>query len=283
MRDHKLSSLKRAPGNPKRVSENSCASSDATQTSSQRQQERIRTSDATEMPVEMFPAHNRIVRLTFCTYGQVRIRKIVMRSRARATGKYPSWKTGRMMQWESINELNAFRVLDCLSGITTYAEQPCEIVYLDDDVRQARHYPDIFVLVNGARELWEIKPQKGANSHEIRRRTEILMQELRHYGITYRLQVAEQFCSQPRLDNCNVLLRFGRRPVSEREHWRVEQILTQLGNFSWESVCLGVFGPRSREVVCRLALEGVLQLDMNSPIDSSTKITAKLREANSGY
>jgi hypothetical protein len=283
MRDHKLSSLKRAPGNPKRVSENSCASSDATQTSSQRQQERIRTSDATEMPVEMFPAHNRIVRLTFCTYGQVRIRKIVMRSRARATGKYPSWKTGRMMQWESINELNAFKTLDCLSEITTYSEQPCEILYLDDDGRQARHYPDVLVLVNGVRELWEIKPQKGADSHEIRRRTKILMQDLSHYGITYRLQVAEQFCSQPWLDNCNVLLRFGRGPVSEREHWQVEQILTQLGNFSWESVCLGIFGPHSREIVCRLALEGVIQLDMNSPIDSSTKITAKFREANSGY
>jgi hypothetical protein len=99
--------------------------------------------------------------------------------------------------------------------------------------------PDIFVLVNGARELWEIKPEKGANSHEVRRRTEILRQELRHYGITYRLQVAEQFCSQPLLDNCNVLLRFGRRPVSEREHWQVEQVLTQLGSFSWESVCSG--------------------------------------------
>ncbi len=51
------------------------------------------------------------------------MRRIVMRSRARATGKYPSWKAGRMVQWESINELNAFRILDAMPEVSTFTER----------------------------------------------------------------------------------------------------------------------------------------------------------------
>ena len=36
-----------------------------------------------------------------------------------------------MLQWESINELNAFRLLDCDPRVTVFTEQPCEIVYFD--------------------------------------------------------------------------------------------------------------------------------------------------------
>jgi hypothetical protein len=36
-----------------------------------------------------------------------------------------------MLQWESMNELNAFRLLDCDPRVTVFTEQPCEIVYFD--------------------------------------------------------------------------------------------------------------------------------------------------------
>ena len=76
--------------------------------------------------------------------GQMRSRKVVSRSNARSTGKYPSWKMGRMIHWESINELNAFRLLDCDPNVTSYSEQPCQIAYVLDGVERI-HYPDILV------------------------------------------------------------------------------------------------------------------------------------------
>jgi len=33
--------------------------------------------------------------------GQMRSRNVVSRSNARSTGKYPSWKMGRMIHWEA--------------------------------------------------------------------------------------------------------------------------------------------------------------------------------------
>jgi hypothetical protein len=38
----------------------------------------------------------------------------------------------RMLQWESINELNDFRLLDCDPRVTVFTEQPCEIGYFDE-------------------------------------------------------------------------------------------------------------------------------------------------------
>jgi hypothetical protein len=39
--------------------------------------------------------------------GEQRMKEIVNRSNTRATGKYPSWKMGRMMQWETVGHLDA--------------------------------------------------------------------------------------------------------------------------------------------------------------------------------
>jgi hypothetical protein len=68
-----------------------------------------------------------VLRIAFSSAERVRSRRVVTRSRFRPTGKYPSWKMERMLQWESINELNAFRLLDCDPGVTVFSEQPCEI------------------------------------------------------------------------------------------------------------------------------------------------------------
>jgi serine/threonine protein kinase len=73
----------------------------------------------------------RVLRIAFSSPERVCSRRVVTRSRFRPTGKYPSWKMERMLQWESMNELNAFRLLDCDPRGTAFSEQPYEIVYFD--------------------------------------------------------------------------------------------------------------------------------------------------------
>ena len=60
--------------------------------------------------------------------GELRSRRVVSRSNSRSAGKFPSWKMKRMLHWESIHELNAFRLLDCDPDVTCFSEQPCQIV-----------------------------------------------------------------------------------------------------------------------------------------------------------
>ncbi len=47
-----------------------------------------------------------------------------------------------MLEWESENELNAFRLLDCNPDVTSFHEQPCKVVYFLDGQAKS-HYPDI--------------------------------------------------------------------------------------------------------------------------------------------
>lgn len=93
--------------------------------------------------------------IVFPEPGQVRSRKVVSRSNARSAGKYPSWKMKRMLHWESSNELNAFRLLDCDPDVTTFNEQPCQVVYVVGGVERI-HYPDILVATTGGKELWKL-------------------------------------------------------------------------------------------------------------------------------
>ena len=215
------------------------------------------------------PELGNIRRITFCEGTQLRMRRIVMRSRARATGKYPSWKVGRMVQWESINELNAFRLLDAMPEVSTFSEQPCEICYVQNE-KDRYHYPDIFVVINGVPELWEVKPEADARSEETQLRTELLTRELIPYGLIYRIAIAESLAQQPRLNNSIKLLQFGRRVATEMEREFIRQILVRCGSLNWGLACSGKYGLYGREIVCRLTLEGMLTMDHTKPLSSST-------------
>ena len=100
--------------------------------------------------------------ILFPVPGQMRSRKVFSRSNARSTGKYPSWKMGRMIHWESINELNAFRLLDCDPSVKSYCEQPCQIRYVLDGVERV-HYPDILVTTTAGKQLWEVRVRSNAS------------------------------------------------------------------------------------------------------------------------
>jgi len=82
---------------------------------------------------------------------------------------------------------------------------------------------------------------------------------------------------QPRLQNVDILLRFGRRPLAEYERERVRQYLRRLGSVCWSDVCQGVYGPKGREIVCRLVLEGALAFDVDCPLSPDTPFTYSQR------
>lgn len=208
--------------------------------------------------------------------GQIRSRKVVSRSNARSTGKYPSWKMGRMIHWESINELNAFRLLDCDSGVTSYGEQPCQIVYVMDGVESV-HYPDILVTTTASKQLWEVKLRSNASEPEVLARAAFLSRALPRCGYEYRTVFGEDLARQPRLNNANLLLSLGKRPVSDCEWEGVRRTVAEHGSLVWSEASSGNYGAKGREILSNLVLRGMLTVDMNSPISPSTVFVAKNR------
>jgi hypothetical protein len=204
---------------------------------------------------------DRIKRITFCAVGQIRMRTIVARSRERPTGKFSSWKNGRPMEWESQNEKNAFTHLDFRYDILAYREQACEIVYVDDEGKEATHFPDNDVLAMSGSELWEIKPKKFADRAIVRRRTDILSADLAILGITYRMVYAEQLRREPQLRTMDKILTFGRRPVAHDELAMIRNELAMKTTLNWGDARRGELGQYGREILCRLVLEGRLTVN----------------------
>jgi hypothetical protein len=215
-----------------------------------------------------------ITSIFFPAPGQMRSRKVILRSNARSAGKYPSWKMGRMMHWESSNELNAFRLLDCDPNVMSYSEQPCQITYVMDEVEMI-HYPDILVTTTGGKQLWEVKPRSNARVPEILARSAFLSCILPRWGYEYRTELAEDLATQPRLGNALLLLSLGKRAVTDCEWEDVRRMMAKQESLVWSEACAGNYGPKGREILCSLVLRGVLTIDVNVPISPTTEFAAR--------
>lgn len=214
-----------------------------------------------------------VLEIVFPEDNEERSRRIVTRSRARPTGKYPSWKVGRMIQWESQNELNAYRLLDATPSVQRFQEQPLMLRYVMDGERHI-HYPDVYVeAAGGSRELWEIKPMAQARLPEFAARTRLLEAALPELGFSYRMVLAEDLGKQPRLNTILELLKHGRVPVRAENRERVRQLLERAQALTWKHAEEGSLGPSGRETLARLSLEGFLNVDMEQPLAAGTRFT----------
>lgn len=211
------------------------------------------------------------IEIIFPSNGKIRSRKVVSRSNARNSGKYPSWKMQRMMQWESPHEGNAMRILDATPQVIAFNEQPCEIIYTLNGEKR-RHYPDLMVMEGNGRELWEVKTEADANQSEVAERTAFLMETLPEYGYGYRVVLAEVLAKQPRLNNVKRLNKLGRQSISLIEQERIRRLFAKEPVMAW-----GMFEQQSTQTlrnISRLILQGKLSIDFNQPINSATSISS---------
>jgi hypothetical protein len=197
--------------------------------------------------------------------GELRARRVVSRSRARATGKYPSWKMGRMMEWESQHELNAFRLLDVDPTATAFHEKPFTIRFSFDG-RLCLRYPALLIERRHCREVWDVRPQAKLMEPSVAAENSFLRSELPTLGFEYHVVDAEQLARQPRLSNALTLLKYGRSPVTDVSREHVRRIFRATRAIVWQSATSGDLGQEGREILCRLALEGVLLFDIEKEL-----------------
>jgi hypothetical protein len=212
---------------------------------------------------------NPIRAIEFAADGESPVRRVVTRSSARGTGKYPSWKMKRMLQWKSPDELNVLRLLDADPAVIAFKEQPARITYVVEG-EERRHYPNVLVEWSGAQELWEIQPREEAVAEEVAVRTALMDSALPAYGYGYRLVFADEIAAPPALDNALLLLRFGRAPLSAAEKERIRRFMEVSGSVTWGAVLAGTLGSRGRAQVSRLVLEGTLTFDKTRPLTAAS-------------
>ncbi len=170
-----------------------------------------------------------------------------------------------MIQWESPHELNAFRLLDANPAVSAFHEQPFTIRFALNGKTRIRH-PDLLVEWGHRREIWEIERHIGPEGSSSIDETQFLGCALPQLGFAYRLVKAEDLAREPRLSTALTLLKYGRRRVSEVAREHVRRILHSAPAIHWASATNGDLGVQGREVLCRLALEGFLSLDMDQQL-----------------
>lgn len=211
------------------------------------------------------------VKIVFAAEGE-RTRRVVSRSNCRVTGKHPGFKSGRMHYWESFIERDAFTLLEADPHILSFAEQPA-VIYFGSKLKQ-RHYPDLLITSPDRREFVEIKTDRDADNDEVVERTALLTPALACHGYSYRVWRSSEIRDRTsRLSNLRHLLRFGRAPVSLVDFEWFRRIFEQASSLPW-----GIIVGKPTDAVrltglCRLVLEGKLQVDLEKPIFSDTVVT----------
>lgn len=208
-------------------------------------------------------------------------RQVVKRSNARKTSKYPSWKMQGMLQCESENERNCMLLFDVCPWVKSYRPQPCLINYLLDD-QQCLHYPDVLVETLSGKELIEVKTTADAARPEIARRTALLTKLLPAYGYHYRLMLAEDLASSPRLENAELIKRLGKAEVPAVERERIRTLFQQYQSLPWGALQPDRHNPHLARHVCRMVLEGHLSINLNQPLTEDTPVRWAINPIQSG-
>lgn len=202
-----------------------------------------------------------------------RVRKVVRRSNYRMTGKYPSIKNNRMMQWESEHEKSAFEILEACAFVTSYSEQPAEIRYLDEFKKERLHYPDILVeLRSGSRGFLEIKPESHAEEPELLRRTALLSKELHAQGYFYHLVTSHQIESEFYLANAQQLVHLSRLVKEPPPREIIRRAYMGCTSLTFKRLIEHINQLNARSWLCNLIIAGDLEFDHSKSLNDETLI-----------
>lgn len=212
--------------------------------------------------------------------GQLRARKLVSRSRRVMTGKYPSWKLGRLVHWESRLESSVFRLLDACPAVDTYAEQPFTIHYLDAGTWHA-HVPDVAYLTIDD-QLWiiEIKSFMDRGLADAFRRAALIGPRLKALGLNYAVVTEGSIRAGTSLSNAEALVKAARGSSTAKADHDLKSLVQVRSSVSQaELVGLIVDNRRAFHVAAGLVMRGVLSLNW-SDADAQELTILPLTDSN---
>jgi len=117
-----------------------------------------------------------------------RVRRIVTRSGTGARGNFPSRKSPKRLQFESLVEERVLRVLEVSSLPRVIQTQPC-VLDLPGDPEPVRYTPDAQAEIAGAVHFFESKHDRFAQKEEERERVRTVAHRMRAQGLKFTLIV----------------------------------------------------------------------------------------------
>lgn len=204
--------------------------------------------------------------------GKARVRKVVRRSNARRTHKYPSIDVNRMVQCESDLERDGYRLIDACPLVQLISEQPATVL-LETSESAFKHIPDALVRVGNRQVFVEFKEAAEAERGTLARRTALVRLALARAGYGYGVLTERVIRVEPRFSNVRYLLRRGHHPVEGTTRERIRRWLTNASRpRTLGEVLNNSYGPAFPAQLCRLVLEGDIRLPLTERWASDTEL-----------
>jgi len=199
-----------------------------------------------------------------------RVREPVSRSKAGVQGKVADVISGRSRHAESRNELQAFRVLLATAHADGWQEQPFTLEYHHEG-KKRRYTPDLLVAWGTHRTVVEIKPDAEADLPENRARFELIRELLAEHGYHFRVWKSSEICSEPRLTNAGLVLRYRCVEIPAPKRERIQRAFSSMAESRLCTFCetSGI----AVQSVLRLVLEGTLHIDWWEPLTPDSRVS----------
>jgi hypothetical protein len=199
-----------------------------------------------------------------------RVRKPVSRSKSGVQGKVADVIHGRSRHAESQNELKAFQILVATAHADSWQEQPFTLEYHHEGA-QHRYTPDILVIWGARQEVVEVKDDQEATLPENRVHFAFISELLAEHGYDFRVWKSSEICSEPRLTNSNLILRYRCVAVPPPDRERVRRAFSSTSELPLHTLCqaAGTAVPS----VLRLVLDGALHIDWWEPLGLDSKVS----------
>lgn len=202
--------------------------------------------------------------------GEVRVRNFIHRGAVRPVFKVPSIKLQRVVQCESLLEVDLALLLDASPFVTSFAEQPVTFRFVIDGEKRW-HVPDFRVEQAGRRIYVEVKFERDVNGYVLAR-TALLQQQVAQEGGIYLLLTEADIRRPHRVANARQVLRRACHGITDTqllgsfERLRASRITT-LRDWNWDQ-------SQAIEAIAlaRLLVQGTAYVDMSRPLALETQV-----------
>jgi hypothetical protein len=211
-----------------------------------------------------------------------RARKIIHRGGGGRRRKFCSKKVGRYIHCQSELEFHYCHILEVHPDVSSFCEQAIEIHYRLNGETYV-HVPDQLINRDSRSLIRECKFRSDAEDPEVLARTELLTRCLPPIGLDYAIVTEEVIQREPRLQNADDMIKFGRTPLEAKRREEILRVVDSGTPVTWGGAITGQLGDRGRECLCRMVREGVLWFDIDKHLLPSTRFLRKTDDLTWNY
>lgn len=205
------------------------------------------------------------------------VRRVIRRGHKGFVGLFPSRKSGRPLEFESLLERNFLCLMEVDPLVNSVRVQPREIRWTIDGTIH-RHIPDFEIEYIRKLVVVEIKPDHKAAQPAFVQRTRIITSVLHKEGIAYRVLTETLICREPALSNAKILLRgLAHEPSPAERDAVTAMVAIAPQGLTIREICLRLSAPPEfANSIYAMVMSGEIVLaDASAPVNTYSRVKAR--------